>query len=255
MISQNQACHNRKTKGYSRNVEKGHTIPARDDLTYAIKVVSTTSNGDVTCRCKFCVYEGRNEVEVGIVGCKRKQRSDIQYFTKLFLLGKYRSHHVRQHGASWTLYQLFSVIEKKAYFDDKIKHTNTLHAHMDLATDTLEFVISRSIVKTIINDLFFRDDEQFDECSNNDNDDNVDAAVAIAYKVAKKANQKTNVMRLFDQQDNGYIVTIKNIMHFELTMDHISIGISFRQTVATIQHTKDRTKTAKLTGMNNLIIG
>jgi hypothetical protein len=126
---------------------------------------------------------------------------------------------------------------------------------MDLATDTLEFVISRSIVKTIINDLFFRDDEQFDECSNNDNDDNVDAAVAIAYKVAKKANQKTNVMRLFDQQDNGYIVTIKNIMHFELTMDHISIGISFRQTVATIQHTKDRTKTAKLTGMNNLIIG
>jgi hypothetical protein len=56
----------------------------------------------------------------------------------------------------------------------------------------------------------------------------MDAAIVITCKVAKKANQKTNAMRLFDQQDNGYIVTIKNIMRFELTMDHISIGKSFR---------------------------
>jgi hypothetical protein len=52
------------------------------------------------------------------------------------------------------------------------------------------------------------------------------AADVITRKAAKKANQKTNAMRLFDQQDNGYIVTIKNIMRFKLTMDHISIGMS-----------------------------
>jgi hypothetical protein len=40
----------------------------------------------------------------------------------------------------------------------------------------------------IIGDLFFRDKEQLDECSGNDNDDDVDAAIAIACKVAKKAN-------------------------------------------------------------------
>ncbi|CAM6029422.1 unnamed protein product [Sphagnum balticum] len=96
------------------------------------------------------------------------------------------------------LYQLLLTIEKKAYFDDKIKHTNMMHVHMDLATDTLEFVISRSIVETIIGDLCFRDDEQLDECSGNDSDDDVDAAVVIACKVAKKANQKTNAMKLFD---------------------------------------------------------
>ncbi|CAM6017355.1 unnamed protein product [Sphagnum balticum] len=101
---------------------------------------------------------------------------------------------------------------------------------MDLA----EFVISRNIIETIIGDLFFRDDEQLDECSDNNSDDDVDAAVTIACKVAKKANQKTNAMRLFDQQDNGYIVTIKNVMRFELTMDHISISMSFRQTAAAI---------------------
>jgi hypothetical protein len=43
-----------------------------------------------------------------------------------------------------------SIIEKKAYFDGKIKHTNTLHTHMDLATDTLEFVINRNIAEMII---------------------------------------------------------------------------------------------------------
>ncbi|CAM6017989.1 unnamed protein product [Sphagnum balticum] len=126
---------------------------------------------------------------------------------------------------------------------------------MDLATDTLEFVINISIVETIISDLFFRDDEQLDKCSGNDSDDDMDATVEIDCKVAKKANQKTNAMRLFDQQDNEYIVTIKNVMRFELTMDHISISMSFQQTATMIQHTKDRTKTAKLTGMNNLIIG
>ncbi len=41
-------------------------------LMYAIEVVLTASNGDVTCQCKFYVYEGRNEVEVGIVGRKCK---------------------------------------------------------------------------------------------------------------------------------------------------------------------------------------
>jgi phage major head subunit gpT-like protein len=62
-------------------------------------------------------------------------------------------------------------------------------------------------------------------------------------------------MKLFNQQDNGYIVTIKNVMRFELTMDHISIGMSFWQMAVAIQHAKDRTKTAKLTSMNNLIVG
>jgi hypothetical protein len=38
-------------------------------------------------------------------------------------------------------------------------------------------------------------------------------------------------------------------------MDHILIGMSFQQTAAMIQHTTDCTKMAKLTGMNDLIVG
>jgi hypothetical protein len=104
----------------------------------------------------------------------------------------------------------------------------------------------------------------------------VDTIDAIARKVAKKANKKRNTMRLFDQQDDRYIMTIKNVMCFKrlfdqqddryimtiknvmcfkLTMDHISIGMSFRQTTIAIQHAKDHTNTTKLIGMNDLIVG
>ncbi|CAK9213281.1 unnamed protein product [Sphagnum troendelagicum] len=64
------------------------------NLTYTIEVISTTSNSDMTYRCKFCVYEGGDEVEVGVAGRECKQCFDIQYFTKSFLPDKYCSHHV-----------------------------------------------------------------------------------------------------------------------------------------------------------------
>jgi len=38
-------------------------------------------------------------------------------------------------------------------------------------------------------------------------------------------------------------------------MDHVSIDKSFRQTATAIQQAKDRTKMAKLAGINNLIVG
>lgn len=63
-------------------------------------------------------------------------------------------------------------------------------------------------------------------------------------------------MKLFVQNEDDlhYMVVIKNVMQFELTMDHVSVDMSFRQTTATIQHAKDRTKTTKLIGINDLII-
>ena len=44
-------------------------------------------------------------------------------------------------------------------------------------------------------------------------------------------------------------------MEFELAMDHVLIGMSFRHTAAAIQHARDHTKTTKMTGMNDMIVG
>jgi hypothetical protein len=44
-------------------------------------------------------------------------------------------------------------------------------------------------------------------------------------------------------------------MRFELAIDHISIGMSFKQAATAIQHARDHTKMATLSGMNDLIVG
>jgi hypothetical protein len=54
---------------------------------------------------------------------------------------------------------------------------------------------------------------------------------------------------------HSYTVTIKNIMRFNLTMDHVGHGMSFRQTASAIQHAKECTKTTKLTGIIDLMVG
>ncbi|CAK9873717.1 unnamed protein product [Sphagnum jensenii] len=64
-------------------------------------------------------------------------------------------------------------------------------------------------------------------------------------------------MKLFCKKDDAlvYIVTIKDCLRFDLAMDYVDIGLSFRQTAAAIQKAKDRTKMAKLIGLNDCIVG
>jgi hypothetical protein len=75
-------------------------------------------------------------------------------------------------------------------------------------------------------------------------------------RAAKKSKEKVNAMKFFVKQydESTYKVTIKNITHFELVMDHVSINMSFQHTTIAIQQAKDRTKMAKLVRINDLII-
>uniref|UniRef100_M4BZQ6 DUF659 domain-containing protein n=1 Tax=Hyaloperonospora arabidopsidis (strain Emoy2) TaxID=559515 RepID=M4BZQ6_HYAAE len=128
---------------------------------------------------------------------------------------------------------------------------------MTLKNDTLAYDINARIVNTIIGDLFFRDEEVLAN-ADSDNDSDDDVANAIAKKASKQANEKTNALNLFVKNRNDpdwYQVIIKNVMRFELAVDHVSIGMSFRQTEDVIQHARDHTKTAKLTSMNDMIVG
>jgi hypothetical protein len=110
---------------------------------------------------------------------------------------------------------------------------------MDLDNNILMFMINVSIVNTIIGDIFFRDDEVVVDSDDADDDDDDDA---VAKKAAKKLKEKTNAMKLFilnevdeDEDDlHSYTITIKNIMRFNLPMDHVGSGISFWQTASAI---------------------
>jgi len=226
-------------------------------LEYALEIVSTDGNGDVTVRCLFCLHDGRDTVDVRAGSTrKRKSRTDIKYFKKPFFPHQYRSHHTGQHAESWEKYQAASKEEKKRFFDGKVKAVNTLHRHMDLASDTLIFRIKSSIVDSIIGDLFFRDHEAIYDFDSDSSDDD-DVAGADARKAARISKQKVNALKLFErmEEEPHYSVTIKNVMRFNLAIDHVSIGMSFRQAAGAIQHAKDRTKTSKLSGINDLIVG
>ncbi|KAH8969952.1 hypothetical protein BDL97_02G060000 [Sphagnum fallax] len=207
--------------------KKGTSFQKAHALDFTLEIISTNAHGDVTVRCLFCLYQGRDVVEVGIAGWKHKQRSDIKYFTKPFSPFKYYSHHEGQHAASWTEYQGMSVNHKKQYFNGRIKATNMLHHHFDLDKDTYEFFICTKIVDVIIGDLFFCNDEHLENIDADDGEQN--PADVVRMKLIQKQNEKKNVMKLFCKEDDApvYKVTIKDILCFDLVMDYVDIGLSF----------------------------
>jgi len=230
-------------------------------LEYGLELVKTEIGGLQTVRCLFCVYEGRDVVQVGsLTGRKRKSRNDIHYYRKPFAPQNYRSHNASQHTESWSHYSQLSQEDKATYFDNKEKRVNTLHHHMDLAADTLVFTVQPAIVETIIGDMFFRDDEELLDNGDEDEDEDEEAAGAaavIAKKVARKAMERVNAMKLFvkDEETGKYTVAIKNITRYELALDHVGSGMSFRQTAGAIEHAKCRTHSAKLAGINDMMVG
>jgi hypothetical protein len=82
-------------------------------------------------------------------------------------------------------------------------------------------------------------------------------ADAVRKKVAKKEKENINAMKLFVKKEGEvvYKVKIKDVLRFELAMDYVGIGMSFRQTAAAIQRAKDRTKAAKFARINDGIVG
>jgi hypothetical protein len=222
-------------------------------LTYAVEVVNTTGDGFITCRCMFCEHIGRDAVEVGPTSSrKRKSRSTVHYFTAPFTAAKYKSHHMGQHQEAWIEYQAASDKDKKTFFEGHLKVSDTLHRYMDLASNKMTFKVKASIVDVIIKEMFFRNDSMID-FDDGDSDDEG----AAAKKAAKIAQQKVNTMKLFVQSDDDsmwYTVTITHVMRFELAMDFVAIGMSFRQVAKAIEHAKIRTSTAQLTGVNDFIV-
>jgi len=163
------------------------------------------------------------------------------------------------HADLWAKYSVLSNEEKRMHFDGKANRANTLHRYLDLESDLLTFHVLAPIVDVIIADLFFRPDEVLVDFDDDDEDDG-DAAAAIAKRAAGKAKLKTLARKLFVKdvaniEEDEYVVTIKGTMRYELAMDHVSTGMSFRQVAAVMQHTKERYSLSKLGGINNTIVG
>jgi hypothetical protein len=97
----------------------------------------------------------------------------------------------------------------------------------------LTIPISKGIVEVIIGDMFFK--PELDE-----DDEEMELIT------------KTNALKLFHQQDDGsYVAKVSNAILYNLTLQHTSVGLSFRPTSAVIGQHKDVFGNGKLVGLND----
>ncbi|KAH9244097.1 hypothetical protein BASA81_018528 [Batrachochytrium salamandrivorans] len=67
---------------------------------------------------------------------------------------------------------------------------------------------------------------------------------------------KANTMKLFQlQEDGSYVVVIKNSLRFDLAIQHVSVGLSFRQTTTVMTQYQNACKIPKLAGINDHMVG
>jgi hypothetical protein len=119
---------------------------------------------------------------------------------------------------------------------------------LDSTKSSITFeILNVLIVDKLIGDLFFSpeldDDEDIDE-------DNIQESEAIS---------KANAMKLFCETSEDdvrkYVVAIKNPLRFWLAIDHIKVGLSFRQAAAVMTQHRNRTKNVKLMGISDHMVG
>ncbi|CAM6027359.1 unnamed protein product [Sphagnum balticum] len=118
------------------------------------------------------------------------------------------------------------------------------------------FKISNVVVDTIIGELLFRPE---DEMAALEHDDGEALDPNIAECATRLIKLKHNALLLFkpdsEADDGSYVVMIKNVKRFQLIIKHASCGMSFRQIVATIGHTRDLMSIEKLSGVSDHLVG
>ncbi|KAE8966950.1 hypothetical protein PF005_g28659, partial [Phytophthora fragariae] len=198
-------------------------------LHYGLEVVACDAVGAVcSVRCLFCRYFGREEATKG----KRKRTKNIKYYKAPFRPQNYIEHNTTAHSAKWTEYTDLGDSEKAVFFADLTSRSNQLVAHFETESAVLRFSFPELIVTELIGKIFFNAEDEDD-----------DMTVARA-------------LRVFGSVVDGvFRVEIKKPMRFTLSVKHLRVGLSFRQTAAVIQQHYNVTGNSKLYGMTDAMTG
>jgi hypothetical protein len=220
------------------------------ELEYGLKIVERDPDDKMVTavQCQFCVFIGRETREGP--GVKRKRTSNVHLFHMPFRPELYRKHLEQQHPNDWAEYKALTNEQKKSFFEEKER--SGINPYLENTKDSITFDISNvAIVDDIIGNMFFHSELD---------DDGPDS----------EPISKANAMKLFcpifndeadenDTDEHGvihkYVVKIKNPLRFWLAIDHIKVGLSFRQAAAVITQHRNRTKNVKLMGISDHMVG
>ncbi len=165
-------------------------------------------------------------------------------------------HMESQHHEKWSEYQALLPFEQLKFFNEIMSCNNTLHRYIEIDGDELMLKISNAVVDTIIGELLFWPE---DEMAALEHDDGEALDSNIAERAACLIKLKCNAFLLFksdgEADDGSYVVVIKNVKWFQLIIKHASCGMSFRQIVVVIGHTRDVMSIGKLSGVSDHLVG
>ncbi len=197
--------------------------------------------------CKFCKYFGR---QVLLNNRKCGLHRTNQFYAVSFRVDLMLKHVEGQHAVKWAEYLALLSDEQDSFFNSVQPHANTMYHYIDMEGDEINLVMSIEIVDVIINEMLFRPEDELDTADNDD-------LAGVDDRNQKIEKLRRGALQLFKLNENndGYTINIKRVVHFKLAIQHVSCGLSFRQVATTIEQTKNTCKIAKLGGLNEAIVG
>jgi hypothetical protein len=115
----------------------------------------------IAVSCQFCRYVGCEAA----VGKKRQRPRTIKTLVfqgTWFRSEQYREHYWNQQPGAWAEYQRPSPDEQDKLFDGKVARAKTLRKYVDLSSDMVEFVVKKTIVGDVIDDMFYLETHETD---------------------------------------------------------------------------------------------
>jgi len=202
-------------------------------LEFGLEITQLEHNSVVICLvCLFCKRLGRSGATKDD-GRERNRTSNTKYWNPPFHKENFAGHLTSQHPDDFAEYKALSNQEKKKFFDARKRVQESMHRYLNSMQTVLTIPISKGIVEVIIGDMFFKPEL---------NEDDKEMELIT----------KTNALKLFHQQDDGsYVAKVSNAILYNLTLQHTSVGLLFRQTSAVIGQHKDVFGNGKLVGLND----
>jgi hypothetical protein len=179
----------------------------------------------------------------------------VHMFRLPFRQELYRKHLESVHAQDWIAYKALSPEQKRAFFNEKQR--SGIHAYLDSTREFITFDIPNvAIVDELIGNLFF--EPELDE----DDEDTEPISKANALQLFRPIFDRDE-----DDMEDGaandeadrfvrrYAVAIANPLRFWLSIDHVKVGLSFRQAAAVITQHRNGTKNFKLMGISDHMVG
>jgi hypothetical protein len=181
---------------------------------------------------------------------KRGPRRTDQFYAVPFRVDLMFKHVEGQHAVKWAEYVALLSGEQDSFFDSVQPRANTMYHYIDMEGDEINLVVSTKIVDVIIGEMLFHPEDELDATTDDD-------LASVGDRNQKIEKLRRGALQLFKLNENndGYTVNIKRVVHFKLAIQHVLCGLSFRQVATTIEQTKNTCKIAKFDGLNDTIVG